>query len=358
MSDLIFPASQLSDFTRAVFEHIGVPPEDANLAAEVLLSADLRGIDSHGVARLSGYVRLYKAGRVNPTPQLRIVKEKKSAATIDADAGLGLVIAPKAMQMAIEKAKETGSCFIGIQNSNHFGIAAYHSMLALPHHMIGWSMTNASPLVAPTGSAQRMLGTNPICVAFPAKDHDPIVMDMATAAAANGKLEIASRSGKSIPTGWVQTKEGKESNDPEELKKGGSLLPLGAAEEAGHKGYGLAAVVDLLCGVLPGANYGPWVPPFVAFLPVMENLPGKGLGHFVGALDIDAFTDLDVYYKNISQWITAFKNAAPSTGTPVGIHGEFEFAAQREREQKGIPLNENVVADLRTLGKELTISFD
>lgn len=357
MSEQVFSSTQLLEFTKAVFLKCGMPEKDATLASNVLLEADLRGIDSHGVARLSGYVRLFKAGRANPTPKFKWNREKKSAGTIDADGGLGLVSAPYAMQLAIEKAKETGSCFIGISNSNHFGIAAYHSMLPLQHDMIGWSMTNASPLVAPTGSSQRMLGTNPICVAFPAKDHEPFVLDMATAAAANGKLEIASRNNKSIPEGWVQTKAGQKSTNPDELKNGGALLPLGTIEEAGHKGYGLAAMVDLLCGVLPGANYGPWVPPFVAFLPVQPNLPGKGIGHFVGALSVDAFTDLEDYYKNMKQWIDAFKNATPIGDNEVLVHGEAEHREKTIRWKNGIPLNEKVVADLLSLSGEMNVKL-
>jgi LDH2 family malate/lactate/ureidoglycolate dehydrogenase len=252
---------RLLHFTEQVFIKCGMYEQDAKQAADVLIAADLRGIDSHGVARLSGYVRLYEANRANMNAQHKIIYETPSTATIDADQGLGLVVAPKAMDIAIEKAKNVGTGWVAIQNSNHFGIAAYHAMKALPNNMIGIAMTNASPLVAPTYSKQRMLGTNPICYAFPAGKHLPIVIDMATSAAANGKLEIAQRTGKPIPNNWVQTKDGEESTNANELSNGGSLLPLG-----GHKGYGLASLVDILCGVLSVSNYGPWVPPFVAFL--------------------------------------------------------------------------------------------
>ncbi|MBJ7428794.1 MAG: Ldh family oxidoreductase, partial [Bacteroidia bacterium] len=343
----------LLQFTEQVFIKCGMNEQDAKQAADVLVAADLRGIDSHGVARLSGYVRLYEANRANMNAQHKIIYETPSTATIDADQGLGLVVAPKAMDIAIEKAKKVGTGWVAIQNSNHFGIAAYHAMKALPNDMIGIAMTNASPLVAPTFSKQRMLGTNPICYAFPAGKHLPIVVDMATSAAANGKLEIAQRTGKPIPNNWVQTQNGDESTNANELSNGGSLLPLG-----GHKGYGLASIVDLLCGVLSGANYGPWVPPFVAFLNPLDNLPGNGIGHFLGAMRIDAFRPADEFKKHIDNWIDSFKNANKiDENQYVIIPGEPEFLLEKERLESGIPLNEKVVNDLKELANKLNLTF-
>lgn len=320
-----------------------MPEMDAIQAAKVLIEADLRGVDSHGVARLSGYIRLKEAGRANMNAAAKIIHETPSTATLDADQGLGLVVAPKAMDIAIEKAKQVGTGWVAIQNSNHFGIAAYHAMMALPHNMIGISMTNASPLVAPTHSKERMLGTNPICVAIPAGKHLPFVLDMATSAAANGKLEIAQRMGKSLPNDWVQTKDGGASNDANELKNGGSLLPLG-----GHKGYGLAAMVDILSGVLSGANFGPWVPPFVAFLNPLPNLPGKGIGHFLGAMRVDAFRSADEFTEQMDVWISRFKEASRvQAEQEVFIPGELEFRLKEERLNSGIPLHPSVWDDLQ-----------
>lgn len=348
-----FTHQRLLHFTEQVFVKCGMNVQDAKQAADVLIAADLRGIDSHGVARLSGYIRLYEANRANLNAQHKIIYETPSTATIDADQGLGLVVAPKAMEIAIEKAKNVGTGWVAIQNSNHFGIAAYHAMKALSNDMIGIAMTNASPLVAPTYSKQRMLGTNPICYAFPAGKHLPIVIDMATSAAANGKLEIAQRTNKPIPNNWVQTKEGQESTNANELSNGGSLLPLG-----GHKGYGLASLVDILCGVLSGANYGPWVPPFVAFLNPLENLPGNGIGHFLGAMRIDAFRPANDFKNNIDNWIDAFKNAEKiDKNQHVIIPGEPEFLLERERLETGIPLNDKVVTDLQELANKLGLVF-
>ena len=188
MPDQLFSYQQLFDFTNSVFQKIGCSPEHAHTATTTLLSADLRGIDSHGIARLSGYVRLWEVKRVNATPDIKIIHETPSTAVVDGDSGLGLVVAPFAMQIAIEKAKKVGTGWVSVQNSNHFGIAGYHAMMALQYDMMGIAMTNASPLVAPTFSIDKMLGTNPICVAAPAGKEPAFVADLATTTAANGKL--------------------------------------------------------------------------------------------------------------------------------------------------------------------------
>ena len=354
-----YTKQHLFNFTKSVFIQCGMNKDDANLAADVLVTADMRGIDSHGVARLSGYMRLWKTERANMNPNWKIIHETPSTATIDADKGLGLTVAPKAMEIAIAKAKQVGTGWVAIQNSNHFGIAAYHAMMALEHDMIGIAMTNASPLVAPTFSTEKMLGTNPMCYAFPSGNQQPVVVDMATSSAANGKLEIAQRLNKPIPKGWVQDVNGNDSTDANELKKGGALLPLGSSHDAaGHKGYGLGSVVDIFSAVLSGANYGPWVPPFVSFLDPLKDQPGKGIGHFVGAMRVDAFRPIDDFKNNMDNWITRFKNAKRiDENQPVIIPGEPEFETQKQREQSGIPLNEKVVEDLKSLADKLKIEF-
>jgi LDH2 family malate/lactate/ureidoglycolate dehydrogenase len=355
----IYSRQQLEEFTINVFLKMGVPPEDAASAAAVLIAADLRGIDSHGVARLSGYVRLWEKKRINATPGIKITHETPSTATLDGDAGLGLLVAQEAMKIAIAKAQNSGSGWVAVKNSNHFGIAGYHAMMALEHDMIGMAMTNASPLVAPAQSVERLLGTNPMCYAIPAGKHEAVVVDMATSAAANGKLEIAQRTGKKIPSGWVQDAEGNSSTDPDGLKKGGSLLPLGSDADRGfHKGFGLSAVVDIFSGVLSGANYGPWVPPFVSFLPLDPNPVGKGIGHFLGAMRIDGFRPKQEFKKEMDNWIERFKNAKPAAGFEgVIIPGEPEMKSYRERLISGIPVNGNVVADLQQLANTLGIDF-
>lgn len=352
-----FSEDQLRQFTHTVFLKLGCSEEHARLAADVLIRSDLRGIDSHGVARLSGYVRLWEKGRINSTPDIRVVHETPTTATVDGDAGLGLVVAPFAMQVAIEKARQFGSGWVSVRNSNHFGIAGYHALMAVENEMIGFAMTNASPLVAPTFSTERMLGTNPMCYAFPAGKYPPVIVDMATSSAANGKLEIAQRSGKQVPAGWIQDKDGQVSTDPHELKRGGSLLPLGSDRDHGsHKGFGLSATVDILSAVLSGANYGPWVPPFVAFMEPSANPVGSGIGHFLGAMRVDGFRPVEDFKAHLDNWIERFSSATPVSGDQrVIIPGQPERDAEMDRKVNGIPVIDAVVTDLNGLAEKLEI---
>ncbi|MCC9165897.1 Ldh family oxidoreductase [Pontibacter harenae] len=355
----MYPYQQLFSFTQEVFLHMGCPSEDAKLATEVLLDADLRGVDSHGVARLSGYVRLWEAGRINVRPQVKIVHQTPSTATVDGDGGLGLVVAPYAMEVAMGKAEQVGTGWVSVLNSNHYGIAGYHAMKALQRDMIGISMTNASPLVAPTFSTDRMLGTNPIAVAVPTKNQPPFVADLATAAAANGKLEILQRKEKKAPQGWIQTADGQRTTNPHELKEGGALLPLGSDRNHGsHKGYALSSVVDIFSAVLSGANYGPWVPPFVSFLSPPADPVGKGIGHFFGAMRIDAFRPADEFKAHMDNWIETFRKAKVKKGEKaVLIPGDPERLMTQQRLKKGIPLLAPVERDLEELGKRFGVKL-
>ena len=359
MAEEIFSYHRLLAFTNKVFLYIGCSDHDASLASKGLLSADLRGIDSHGIARLTGYVRLWEAKRANSKPQISVTHETPSTGVVDGDSGLGLVVAPFAMKLAIDKAKAVGTGWVSVCNSNHFGIGAHHAMLAVEQDMIGIAMTNASPLVSPTFSAERLLGTNPICVAIPAGEEPPFVADFATTTAANGKLEILQRKNQNAPTGWIQDKYGAISTNPHELKSGGALLPLGGDRERGsHKGYALGAIVDIFSAVLSGANYGPWVPPFPAFMPMPEYMPGKGIGHFFGAMRIDAFREAKDFKLNMDKWIQRFRSATPIEGQEqVLIPGDPEREMESERLQTGIPLLPSVIDDLRFLGEKFEIEL-
>jgi L-2-hydroxycarboxylate dehydrogenase (NAD+) len=356
---MTIPYEQLLNFTISIFRQVGCPEKDAHTAAVALLSADVRGIDSHGVARLIGYVRLQEAGRANTKPNIRIIHETPSTAVVDGDSGLGLVVAPFAMQVAIEKAEKVGTGWVSVQNSNHFGIAGYHALQAVQKDMIGIAMTNASALVAPTFSIERLLGTNPICVAVPAGEEPPFVADLATTTAANGKLEILQRKSEEAPLGWIQDKDGNASTNPHELKTGGALLPLGGDRDHGsHKGYALGAVVDILSAVLSGANYGPWVPPFPAYVPMPTGMPGKGIGHFLGAMRIDAFRPADEFKHHMDKWIRRFRSATPVAGhEKVLIPGDPEREMEARRLASGIPLAPSVVEDLKTLAAKLNVEF-
>lgn len=357
--ETIFSYDQLYNFSYHIFKAVGCSDEHASLASEVLISADTRGIDSHGVARLSGYVRLWEVQRINATPNIKIVYETPSTAVIDGDAGLGLVVAPYAMQVAIDKAKQCGTGWVSVKNSNHFGIAGYHAMMALQHDMIGIAMTNASALVAPTFSIERMLGTNPIAVVIPANEQPPFVADFATTTAANGKLEILQRKNADTPLGWVQDVDGNESTDANILKKAGALLPLGSDREHGsHKGYALGSIVDILSAVLSGASYGPWAPPFPAYVPMPQNMPGEGLGHFFGAMRVDAFRPADEFKQHMDNWIARFRMAKPAPGhEKVLIPGDPERIMQEQRMKEGIPVVEAVVDDLQKLAQKFNIAL-
>lgn len=351
--------NRLYQFTHAVFIKMGCSLQDATTAATVLISADLRGIDSHGVARLSGYLRLWEAGRVNTKPNIRVVYETPSTAVVDGDAGLGLVVAPFAMQVAIEKAKLVGTGWVSVKNSNHFGIAGAHAMMALKDDMIGMAMTNASALVAPTFSNERMLGTNPIAVAIPANEQPAFVADFATTTAANGKLEILQRKNADMPLGWAQDKDGNPSIDANIIRKQGALLPLGSDREHGsHKGYALGSIVDIFSAVLSGASYGPWAPPFPAYVPMPGNQPGQGLGHFFGAMRVDAFRPAEEFKGHMDNWINRFRNAKPSEGNDkVLIPGDPEREMEAIRIIEGIPLVEPVEKDLLEIAEKFGLKF-
>ncbi len=352
-----FPYNHLFNFSKNIFLKIGCSDADATTASQSLLSADLRGVDSHGVARLSGYIRLWEVQRVNAKPGIKIVHETPSTAVIDGDRGLGLVVAPFAMQVAIDKAKQVGTGWVSVRNSNHFGIAGHHAMMALENDMIGVAMTNASALVAPTFSKERMLGTNPIAVAIPAGGQPAFVADFATTTAANGKLEILQRKNQSMPLGWALDKEGEPATDPHAIKNGGLLLPLGGDKEHGsHKGYALGAIADIFSGILSGANYGPWVPPFPAYLPMPESMPGEGIGHFFGAMRIDAFRTAGEFKQHMDKWIARFRSAKTIPGQEkVLIPGDPEREMEAERMEKGIPLLQPVIDDLKAIGDKFEV---
>jgi L-2-hydroxycarboxylate dehydrogenase (NAD+) len=355
-----FPAETLRSFSARVFEHFGVPGGDALLAASVLSCADLRGIDSHGVARLKTYFDMLQLGRINPKPRISIVRESASTATVDGDNGLGLVVGPKANAIAMEKAREAGTGWVSVRNTNHYGIAGWYVLEALKQDLIGWAMTNSTKLVAPLWGAERMLGTNPIAIAFPGLEEPPIVIDMATCAAAYGKIEIALRAGEQIPEGWAIGKDGRVTREPTGMIDGGALLPLGSdREHGGHKGYALAIMVDVLCAVLSGANWGPFTPPFALQQEMPVRSVGVGIGHFFGAMRIDAFIDTDEFKRQIDDLVRTFRATKPAPGTsgPI-LPGDPEREAERVRSREGIPLVLPVVRELQDLARRTGIPLE
>lgn len=354
-----FSSDLLKNFTIEVFLHFGVPKQDAVTAADVLSLADLRGIDSHGVARLHTYFDMFKLGRINPKPTITIVRERKSVCTVDGDNGLGLVVGPKANEIAMDKADLHGSGWVSVCNTNHYGIASWYSLKAVERDMLGWSMTNSTKLVAPLWGAERMLGTNPISIAFPGKKNLPIVIDLATSAAAYGKIEIAKRKEGPVPKGWIINSKGEMTTDPNDMIQGGALLPLGSERElGGHKGYCLSAMVDILTSVLSGANWGPFAPPFALRQEIPSRSVGKGIGHFFGVMQIDGFMDVDEFKTRIDEWIEVFRNTKPVPGQKaVLIPGDPEHEEEAIRRKDGIPLLPAVIEDLNDISKQTGIPF-
>jgi L-2-hydroxycarboxylate dehydrogenase (NAD+) len=352
-SEETFAWPHLHAFCANVFHHLGVPEEEARLAADVLSSADRRGIDSHGVARLRTYYDLLNVGRINPRARPRIVRETASTATVDGDNGLGLVVGPWANRVAMEKAQGAGTGWVSVCHTNHFGIAGYYVLQAIACDLIGWAMTNSTPGVAPLWGAERMLGTNPIAIGFPAHEEPPIVLDMSTSAVPLGKLEIAIRKGASIPLGWAIDREGRDTTDPTAMIEGGALLPLGSdREHGGHKGYGLALAVDVLTSVLSGANWGPFAPPFTLAGAIPARSVGKGIGHFFGAMRLDAFREPAEFKAQIDDMVRTFRATRPAPGTsgPL-LPGDPEHEAQKVRDVSGIPLPAAVLQDLREISR-------
>lgn len=349
----------LHDFTRDAFLKMGCSKEHSEIISDVFLAAELRGIGSHGMLRLKDYFELWRSGRVNINPDIRVIHESPSTAVVDGDNAPGMVAARQSMLIAIEKAKTAGTGWVATRNSNHFGIAGYYAMMALEEDMVGICLTNANPLVAPTFSISRMMGTNPIAVAIPAMNQPPIVADFATTPIARGKLAVAEKKGEKVALGFVQDKFGRPSDDPAILKEGGSMLTLGGDSLHGsHKGYCLSALVDIFSAVFSGANFGPFVPPSVAYLPVLEKKVGEGTGHFFGAMRIDAFQPREEFLKKMDQWIETFRSSLPAEGQErVLIPGDPEREAEVRIRKNGITLVPAVVKDLEEIAQALGITF-
>jgi LDH2 family malate/lactate/ureidoglycolate dehydrogenase len=356
-------ADPLRDFCARVFEKMGVPADDAAVTADVLVAANLRGIDSHGVARLKRYVDGLRDGVMLARPDIVVVHETPGTALVDGGAGLGQPVGMRGMKLAIEKAQEMGVGFVAVRNSNHYGIAAYYSMMALEQEMIGISMTNAAALVVPTFGKDAMLGTNPISVAAPSGEERPFVLDMATSTVPRGKLEVYDRQGKPLPLGWATDEHGVATTDTRRVldnllaRVGGGLLPLGGEGELfrGYKGYGLSLLVDILSGVLPGAGYANTIYPKT---PEGKPLPAN-IGHFFGAIRVDAFRPLDEFKATMDDIIRRLKGSAKAEGAErIYIHGEKEFEEEDRRRRVGIPLHPVTVATMQQIARELGVEYD
>ena len=351
---LSFPVDDLKNYVARFFGALDVPEIDAHIAADVLVTADLRGINSHGVIRLHSYYgdRLLK-GLINPYSPITVIKESPATIALDGGNGLGQVVGYRAMSRCIEAAEKSGLAVTTVRNSNHFGIAGYYAMMALPEDMIGISLTNSQPLVAPTFGIPPVLGTNPIAVAMPAGTQKPFVLDMATSIVTIGRITVHQKSGQPIPEGWAINARGELTDDPAEVLNGGALLPLGGpAELRGYKGYGLSLLVDLLSGVLAGAAFGEQVGH--------PSHPGNAdVGHFFAAIKINNFRPIDAFKADMDAYIQSLKATPKLPGqTRIFIHGEKEFERAEKYQAEGVPLLVEIVDALKEAGKAANIPFD
>lgn len=354
----VVDAERLKEFCVNVFMKLKVPRVEAEITSDILVSADLRGIESHGVSRLPRYAKRLMNGWIRPEAKITVKKETPVSLHVDGENSLGQVVAYRVMERCIEKAKRSHLCFASVTNGNHIGIAGYYAMMALKENMIGFCVTNAWPLVVPTFGIEPILGTNPIAVAVPAKHQRPFVLDMATSVVPIGKMEVYRRHGKPVPVGWAIDEEGNPALDAETVmrcvykSRRGGLLPLGGLEEtAGYKGYGLALLVDILAGILPGAAYGPHVG-------TPEDPKPSNIGVFLGAADIEAFTPVDDFRERMDTMLSSVKASAKAKGQDrIYIHGEKEWELEEQYRRSGIPLYIKVWESLRNLASQVNIEF-
>jgi len=346
---------QLREFTTRVFCRFGVPAEDAEIASDVLITADQRGVASHGLQRLKRYVNGLRVGVMKPVADIRVLKETAATLLISGSDGLGQVVGYRSMKLVIEKSLKNNLAIAAVRDSNHYGIAAYYAMMALEHGLIGISLTNSAPLVVPTHGKDAIIGTNPISIAMPAGKERPFVLDMATSTVPRGKLEVYERAGKRINETWATDEFGRPTQDPSRVLanmregKGGGLLPLGGAEEEGgsHKGYGLCLTVDLLCGVLSGSPFGRDL--------YSKEAQSTKISHLFGAIRIDAFMDPDQFKEAMDAYIHMIKGSARATGRDrIFIHGEKEFELYEQRKEE-VPIHCQVVDEIRKIGHEVNI---
>ena len=346
---VLIPAPILREWTRGVFERVGVSREDAALVADSLIEANLRGVDTHGITRVLGaYVRRLQGGAVNPRTAFTILRESASTALIDARNSLGQVTANHAMRLAISKAHTTGVAFVATAHANHYGAAAYWAMMALPEGMIGFSATNALPTVAPAGGLTPMLGTNPFAVAIPAGHEQPMVLDLATTVVARGRIVLHAKQNKPLQPGWAYDAAGRPTLDPQAALQG-LLAPIG-----GYKGYGISLAVDMLCGVLTGSSFGTRFPSARG-----DNVRDpRDVGSLFAAINVASFMDLPEFQARMDAAIREIKACEKAEGvTRIYIPGEIEFETKAKRLAEGIPIPEVVVEEFQALGRELALPF-
>ncbi len=360
MSDVIISVDNLKTFMKESLLKAGVPNDDADIVVDVLISSDLRGIESHGIGRLQMYLNFIKDGVQTPVTKYEILKETPGTALIDAKFGMGHVVSYHAMKLAIEKAKKTGIAAVSVRNSTHFGICGYYPLMAIKENMAGFAVTNARPSIAPTFSNDPMFGTNPIAFGVPTDEPCPFLLDMATSITQRGKVEVYDRIGKTMPEGWAMDRDGNYVTDPTKLlgmfaSKAASLLPLGGAGEdlSGYKGYGLAMMVEILSSAFSG---GPFCWGLSGFDENGKKVPNK-LGHFFMAINISSFIDIDEFKTITGNMAREMRKCTKLPGIErIYTAGEKEYDKEQEIPEKGVKINDTLQKTMKTIKADYGLS--
>ena len=344
VQEITVEANAFRDYATQIFARSGIPDADARLVADSLIEADLRGVHSHGVLMIPGYVANIRQGRVNRNPKIRIVRESAAGVLVDGDNGMGQVVSNKAMPLAIDKARQSGAGVASVMNSTHYAAGAYWTLKAVAQDMIGLALTSAGAIIAPFGGRTRLFGTNPWTIAVPARSEYPVVLDMATSVLAGGKLSWASVRGEPVAPGLALDSEDRPTTDPDD-GLAGRLLPFG-----GYKGYGMMVIVDLLATLLSGAAIGP---------EIMDNARDSrplNVGHYFQAIDVSAFTELENFKARVDDYTRMVRASELEAGsTQVLMPGEREFRLADQRRRDGIPMPVTMLARVETISKELGI---
>jgi LDH2 family malate/lactate/ureidoglycolate dehydrogenase len=347
MAEMFLKVEPAREFTQRAFEAAGLPREDARLVTDNLIQADLRGLGSHGISRVLVYVDRLRGGWVNPRPNVRILHEKAGLLHLDADNGMGAVVGARAMDMCIDKAAKAGAATCSVQKGNHFGIAWFYTQRAVARDMVGVAASNNPPNMAAWGGITPMIGTNPFSLAVPAGRRRPMVLDMSSSIVARGRINVAEIEGKPIPLGWAIDRGGKPTTDATEALKG-SVLPFGQ-----HKGYGIALMVDIFCGVLSGAAFSNHVGQLWGNTQSVQDI---GIYYYV--VDIGATIGAEAFKARVDQLIDELKACEPAQGVnQVLVPGEIEFANEQVNARRGLAIGPGVLRDLNSLKKDYSIDI-
>ncbi|ADC52298.1 putative malate/L-lactate dehydrogenase (plasmid) [Alkalihalophilus pseudofirmus OF4] len=343
-----FQANYLESYVSDVLQAVGLKKENGDIVAESLVSANLRGVDSHGVTRLPIYVQRIRSGAVTPNPDVKVIEESDSTLLIDGDDGMGQIVGKKTIELGIEKAKKNGAVYIGVKRSSHFGIGAYFIQQAVKHDLIAYAMSNAPSTMAPFGGIKPYLGTNPFAFGVPAGKHEPIIFDMATSVVARGKIISAEQRGDDIPEGWAIDSKGRSTTNAKEALEG-TVLPF-----AGPKGYAISLMVDIMSGVLTGAGFGPHINNIYGDFDKSQNV-----GHFFQLIDVNRFMPAESFKNRVDQMIDEIKTSPKAEGVEeIFLPGEIEFNTEKERLSRGINLGKEVYESIKLVGKEARVNIE